>query len=233
MISEVNFAKNHSSFWTEYTPWSKDYVHSLNSGLVEHLYASLEEKDDPKYRSVNNVMAFTLFKNIACMNNNDIDNAFVESVKILKNYPRTNLDTYQLADPINCRTIKAISDRLIYRYKDKNTIFYPQFNGCGILDNCQGDLFSNQTLIEIKAGDRNITVQDLRQLLIYSALNWLSGACNIYYIELFNPRTGHLWNASIQEFISSISDLSMEELFEQIGKYLSDLSEDVIYDNSI
>ena len=233
MISEVNFAKNYSSFWTEYTPWVKDYVHSLNSGLIEHLYTSLEEKDDPKYRSINNVTAFTLFKNTVYLNNNDIDKAFVESVRILKNYPRTNIDTYQLTDPLNYRTIKTISDRLRSRYKNDNIIFYPKFNGCGILDNCQGDLFINQTLIEIKAGDRNITVQDLRQLLIYSALNWLSGTCEISYVELFNPRTGHLWNASILEFVSSISDLSMEDLFEQIGKYLSDLSEDVIYGNSI
>ena len=101
MISEVNFAKNYSSFWTEYTPWVKDYVHSLNSGLIEHLYTSLEEKDDPKYRSINNVTAFTLFKNTVYLNNNDIDKAFVESVRILKNYPRTNIDTYQLTDPLN------------------------------------------------------------------------------------------------------------------------------------
>lgn len=228
MISEVNFARNYSAFWFEYAPWLKNYVNSVNTGFADRLYPPLNSKDEPKYRSINNVVSFTLFKNIILENNNSLTQAYADSLIILNNYPRTNLTTYQLTTP-NVDIITSMSEKLIERYKKTPITFYPQFNGCGILDNCQGDLLQNNTLIEIKAGERNITASDLRQILIYTALNWLANKKNISDVELFNPRMGMVWQTSLVDFVSSISDLSMEDLFEQIGKHLSNLSEDIIF----
>lgn len=229
MISEINFARNYSAFWFEYTPWLKDYVNSVNTGFADRLYPPLSGKDEPKYRSINNVVSFTLFKNIILEKNNNLHKAYTDSLTILRNYPRTNIATYKLDLP-NIDIITSMSQKLIERYRKTPITFYPQFDGCGILDNCQGDLLqNNNTLVEIKAGERNFTASDLRQVLIYTALNWLANKKNIFDVELFNPRMGIVWQTSLIDFVSSISDLSIEDLFEQIGKYLSNSSEDIIF----
>lgn len=225
MISETGFSKRYSSFWKENVPWINDYVRSINVGLVDRLFAPIEI-DDKDHRSINNVVAFTLFKNTAIIKNDDIILAFNEARSIVKNYPRNNLETYSLTD-CYIKIIRDQSSRLFSQFGSK-VEFYPQFPGCGIMESCQGDLFYKETLVEIKGGERLFTPADIKQLVVYCALNWLSNNnYNICCVELFNPRQGTFWSSSVKDMIDSISNIPMEELFDQIGKYLLSMSEEV------
>src|SRR5579864_8207330 len=47
----------------------------------------------------------------------------------------------------------------------------PVFRGCGFVDECTGDLIIGNQLVEVKAGDRSFRATDIRQLLVYCALN--------------------------------------------------------------
>jgi hypothetical protein len=227
MISEISFSRGYSSFWIEQTPWLNDYVSFLNKGIAERVFLPIEIMDDPSHRSINNVIAFTLFKNTVLQNKIDLKQSLKEAIKIIKNYPRNNLDTYKLTKDYK-RIIQIQSNRLVQLYKSEKPTFYPQFAGCGILENCQGDLLYGNTLVEIKAGERGITPTDIRQLIIYSALSWLSkDKKEIENIELFNPRQGIYWKENIADCVLSISNVSMEDLFDQISKYLSELSDQV------
>jgi len=179
MISEVSFSRGYSSFWTEHVPWISDYVSSINIGLVERLQLPIELTDDTKHRSINNVFAFTYFKNVLTRNNDNLDAAFGETSTIIKNYPRNNLETYALTKEYSL-IVKKQSERLINRYKGKSVEFYPQFSGCGLMESCQGDLFYNNTLVEIKAGERGLLSSDIKQIIIYCALNWLSNSPIIF-----------------------------------------------------
>lgn len=227
MISEVSFSRGYTSFWTEHAPWISDYVSSINKGLVERLEYPIELGDDTVHRSINNTIAFTLFKNVITEQNNDIEKAFFEAQKIVANYPRNNIETFFLSD-VYKNIIQRQSERLVKRYKDKTLEFYPEFSGCGIMESCQGDLFYNNTLVEIKAGERGVLSSDLKQIITYCALNWLSNnPKNIKYVEFYNPRQGIVWVSELEELIMTVSNLPIEDLFDQIGKYLINMSEDI------
>jgi len=227
MISEVNFSRGYSFFWTEHTPWINDYVSSINKGLVERIYLPIDITDDTIHRSINNVVAFTLFKNIVTKCGNGIDIAMEEAKSIMMHYPRNSLESYTLTKEYQ-QIIKLQSDRLTEQYSNLKVKFYPEFPGCGIMESCQGDLYYNKTLVEVKAGDRGFLSSDIKQLIVYCALNWLSNKpINIENVELFNPRQGLYWNSGITDMILSISNVPMEDLFDQIGKYLSSMSEEI------
>jgi hypothetical protein len=227
MISEVSFSRGYTSFWAEYAPWLNDYVSSINKGIVERLQYPIEIEDDSIHRSINNIIAFTLFKNVIVNSDNDIEKAFVEAKKIAANYPRNNIESYTLSESYK-KIILSQCKRLVERYKDKSTEFYPQFSGCGIMESCQGDIFYNETLVEIKAGERGVLSSDIKQIIIYCALNWLSKNPKIIKrVEFYNPRQGILWESELEELIITVSSLPIEDLFDQIGKYLINMSEDI------
>lgn len=227
MISEVSFSRGYTSFWTEHAPWISDYVSSINKGLVERLEYPIEIGDDTIHRSINNIIAFTLFKNVIEKNDSDIENAVIEAKRISANYPRNNIDSYVLSKDYT-KIIQNQCKRLVRRYKGKSTEFYPQFPGCGIMESCQGDVYYNGTLVEIKAGERGVLSSDIKQIIIYCALNWLSiNPRIIKNVEFYNPRQGILWESELEELILTVSNLPIEDLFDQIGKYLINMSEDI------
>ena len=143
------------------------------------------------------------------------------------NLPRNNLESYQLNDD-NLKIIHEMAKRMLLVYNETDIIIHPKFNGCGVLNNCKGDIYYKNVLSEIKAGDRNFQIQDLRQLITYISLNWISSTYQINKIQLFNPRTGKFWESHINSFIESITDLSYEDLCQKVCSYLSDLSYDII-----
>ena len=70
---------------------------------------------------------------------------------------------------------------------DGPTQFAPGIPGANILSRCEADLAVGNTLVEIKTVSRGFRSTDLRQLLVYLALDWVRGpqwtkGC------LFNPR---------------------------------------------
>lgn len=227
MISETSFARSYTSFWLDYTPWINNFTSSVNKGLIDRIDLPFTLNDDPLHRSINNVVSFTLFKNIILLNEDDLEKSFKEASKIMINYLGNGLDSYILTDNYK-KLIFEQTNRLIKRYKAKNVIFYPQFSGCGILYSCQGDLLYSKTLVEIKAGERGILSSDIKQIIVYCALNWLStNKYEIDTVELYNPRQGILWQSKLKDLVLSISNLPVEDLFDQIGKFLYDLSEDI------
>ena len=73
MISEVSFSRGYTSFWTEYTPWIGDFVGSINKGMGLQTQSPITVTDDAIHRSINNIIAFTIFKNIVKFKNDNIE----------------------------------------------------------------------------------------------------------------------------------------------------------------
>jgi hypothetical protein len=97
----------------------------------------------------------------------------------------------------------------------------PFFRGCGILNSCQGDVLSEETLFEVKAGDRPFRITDIRQLLIYAALNFESREHQINRLGLFNPRLGTYVTGDVEQFSLQLCGMSSSELFGIIVAFLS------------
>jgi hypothetical protein len=82
-------------------------------------------------------------------------------------------------------------------------------------------LLKAEGIFEIKAGDRNVRSVDLRQLLVYSALNYADQKRQIQRIGLFNPRVGTHFSATLDEFCAEISGRPTIELLSEIVQVFS------------
>lgn len=234
MISELLFCRYFTSFWTELLPGGDHYIKLINSGLKERYCPPLDFSEDPEKRSLINVMANELFSRI--MNENlekDVLLSLNESSKLLREIQNKSISFLSPAltnpsshEPINETEVKVIigiCKNMISRFSEnKNLVLSPKFPGCGLVENCEGDIIEETTLIEIKAGDRNFSILDIRQLLVYGALNYIS--YSPYKIEkfgLFNPRRGIQWSENIDVISNSLSGTTIGDLYTEIINYLS------------
>lgn len=225
MISETLLAKGHTSFWSEYTPWLNSYTQTINKRYLAQPYGSLQDADDPKNRSINGILSFNFFMQWSLKGKPILKDIFELSKAEIERFPRNNLNEYSL-DPINTKLVESMALRMITTIDD-NLLFHPFFPGCGILSNCEGDLISKMTLVEIKTGDRQILPSDIRQLIIYTALNHLANSpYEINEISYFNPRKGSLWHIDIIDLFSSISNLPFSDFAYELESYLISQSQE-------
>lgn len=83
--------------------------------------------------------------------------------------------------------------------------FCPKFDGSGFINSSEGDIGIGDTLIEVKTTSRRCSGKDLRQLIIYLALDANAGLKRWSHIGLFNPRRGTLHCAEINAIILRLS----------------------------
>ncbi|WFU71964.1 hypothetical protein [Bradyrhizobium sp. CB2312] len=97
----------------------------------------------------------------------------------------------------------------------------PSFPGCGMIDAGKGDLIYSNALYEIKAGDRLFRSVDVRQLITYSALNYVSKRFQIDSLGLFNPRVGVSATIPVDDLCAEISGKQSSDLFFDIVAAIS------------
>ena len=227
MISEINFAKGYSAFWTANAPNLGDYTSSALS-VGKRIGKAISLPEDPHHVAVNNLIATTHFRNISARPECTVEESMDASIPIINVFYSSWKDRYDLTE--NYRKIITIqAERLGAMYVGK-LVHDPPFPGCGIMTNCNGDLLSGTTLIEIKAHrdtrKKPFRLEDFRQLLVYLALNYIAGSIyDIRKIHLFNPRMGYLWQSGVEEFIYLVSNTTSESFFKSMGTFLSELSE--------
>jgi hypothetical protein len=150
-----------------------------------------------------------------------ISEALEVTKRRLSPLPRNGLSTYSLGENYLI-IIQIIESRLSNLYGRPGVVVAPPFPGCGILMNCEGDIILDDSLIEIKAGDRPFLSSDLKQLIIYAALRWLANGPSLRKFELHNPRLGKRWVSDIDDVMKVIGNNSKEEVYEEISRYLID-----------
>lgn len=218
MITITSFSKGYGFFWDQVAPWLSGYVSSINKGHLERVDAPLTISDDPKIRAINNTIAFYAFVNMVNKGASSVGykKEREQAFNHLKFLPRNNIDSYKMTKD-DQKIIMEQVDRLYGQYKDKNVIANPAFPGSGILLSGCGDLYCKNVLIEVKAGERDLYPSDIKQLLIYSALNSISSNyISIINVELYNPRQGTRYSESLEVIGRMISDRSIEEIYSEI-----------------
>lgn len=226
MISEKGFARGYSSFWAEYFPWLNSYCQSVKKFCLDYVTDPIPGIDRVEHRSINNTVAFFHFKNMYQGQSADLKQSKDQAIDYISHFPRNAKDSYLFSE--DDKQVIQIQTANLQRMYTGQLLINPPFSGCGILDNCYGDLLQGETLVEVKAGDRGLLPADIKQLIVYSALDWLKTSSKYGFsdVEIYNPRLGYLWRSSLDELLVSISDMPKEDLFEQIGKYLVVQSED-------
>jgi hypothetical protein len=222
MISENTFAHAFTSFWRSATPTSERFVRRLNVEFHERIYPPLPEKVAPARRGLINEIAFGLFRAGASElpRRTRLDRAlFANAVgnaraRMALMEPRSVVDGPTRAE---VQDILAQVDRMNSYFGGMAAIKVdPEFPGCGFLDACVGDVLVAGTLYEVKAGERTFRSVDIRQLLIYAALNRSAGKYTIDSVGVFNPRVGIAFETPLDDLCVEISGTNSIELLSEI-----------------
>ncbi|HRF81871.1 MAG TPA: hypothetical protein PL070_17465 [Flavobacteriales bacterium] len=178
-------------------------------------------------------MSFALFE--SCMNGafriqtlQDV-NAATAGIQALLNTEKERLSNMRYGkqlglqlDDTEWRIARLMAERLFRLYgKKHDTRMRPSFLGCGVLFAAEGDVHYEETLVEVKAGSRSISVYDLRQLLVYAALNDRSKEYPIRSLEICNPRTGFRWHERLAVVAENIAGATSVEIYNEIIDYVS------------
>jgi hypothetical protein len=231
MISETMFASHYTSVWRSLAPTSEIFVRKINSQLYERVFSEMASVTTATRRALVNEAAFTLFVRSSVevmmqpplrLSEMEIDACLTSARMLIARLDRISLFEVRELDQGERGEAIEQANRLIRFFlgiaKGKIIRCNPHFNGCGVVDSCYGDIMVGDTLYEVKAGERNFRSLDIRQILVYAALNSESGENDIQNVGLFNPRTG----VSVE--------VSLEELcFEVSGKAAPDLLADIVW----
>ncbi len=238
MISELSLIRSYSTFWKSLFPGGEDYIRLINSGLGKKENSGITIVDKPHRRALLNNVSFSLFEKVinkdlserefkALKNKSDLLlDISKEEIKKLSNLRFGGALSTDISK-VDFELICWITNALLKTYKNKHKlVLRPVFKGCGILFEAEADLLYSNTLSEIKAGDRTFGVQDLRQIYVYIALNSLENKYAINKVELYNPRTGLLWN----EYVEVVSDnIAGTPTIEIVNEILDFVTNDSLY----
>jgi hypothetical protein len=227
MISEHKFANSYSSFWNQLLPIADSFLRHLN--LASERFATPITSSlpiDRDRRSVVNELGFRLFRERTITGSlseekvTSIERAVREYIERL--VPSIS-KLASLTKEERTEADKIAKSLASYFYKPdlSKIIFWPQFKGCGQLGACKADMICKSKLVEVKAGDRQFRVTDIRQIITYLALNFSSQQYQLANIVLVNPRTGKEYECTVETLIESCSGRKPVDVFSDIIDFVS------------
>jgi hypothetical protein len=232
VISERKLVSSHSSFWRNAMPMAETFVRQMNRTLDR-----VVPPCEGGHRGIRNSLISELSFRIYCEICNDqmlisnlaknvdwIANAADEVCRYISRLERSEI-------PLAAMTVGEIAEAVALAKNLRNGINYsnpgkvvstrPSFVGCGIVDNCEGDILVGETLYELKNVERDFRLTDIRQLLTYCALNLASGQRHIDMIGLINARSGLAYKMKINTLSLSVAGVSANELLGEVIRYIT------------
>jgi hypothetical protein len=97
----------------------------------------------------------------------------------------------------------------------------PTFAGCGFVSDAEGDVLAGQCLYEVKAANRTFRVVDVRQLLVYMALNFAKPLNYISRLGLVNPLQGTWEEWGVDDLSWAVAGRPAAEVTRTIVDYMS------------
>ena len=243
MISERTFARSFSGFWSELLPLlTPTYVHVINESFKEHL---LDDRGLPLEIVVKNsesadsaVMAeFAFFlAKIAVENGLRVDQTFQN--KDFRASAEQNaedaVERYESRGGYIPTTITRIDQQealsLAHNYErffrqrpcsGEKIEFCPEIPGAGFIFSCRADISIGHTLFEVKTVNRNLAGKDIRQLVVYLALQAVTGERRWSRAGFFNPRRAIYQEFGVDDVITRMSGgRSSVEVFQELVDFV-------------
>jgi hypothetical protein len=220
MISERQLANGFQELWGEVLPTlTPHFVHLFNEAYRQQL-ASVDSSIPSQPETDASMVAEFAFHVARLAHDRGVPYCDVEgNVELLSTAETVALGLIkhyekQTAEP---RAALSAAERsegllLVRNYDDflsrspaQAIEFRPPLQGSGFVDACSADLSIGNTLFEVKTVERNIAGKDIRQILVYLALQAATGSRRWARGGFFNPRRGLVYEFSVDKLISLMS----------------------------
>ena len=242
MISERTFARSFSDFWAQLLPLlTPSFVHIINQGFRESLTdrSGVEIEAIPKNPKTTDsavVAEFAFFlAQMAVEKEMRVDDVF------------QNLSLKELAERSALEVVTKYEGGRVYvpdrlspeeldegmtlarnyglffeqRCKGKRIEFGPEIPGAGFLSECKADISVETALFEVKTVDRNFAGKDIRQLIVYLALQGATGQRRWETAGFFNPRKAIYLEFEVDDLIQRMSGgKSSAEVFQDFVDFV-------------
>jgi len=226
MISERSFSNSFDAFWHELLPLlTPRFVARFNEGYEERLLDNVGESlpvllvgDGVKRLDIVAEFAFRLARiareqsilfTALKADSSALFAAEKEAFELIDRYEgRRPTEVEPLSDAEKAEGLILCSRyESLYRSQPEGTPieFCPKFQGTGFLNSSDGDIGIGSTLIEVKTTTRKPSGKDIRQILVYAALDATAGHNRWSHFGIFNPRRGTLHHASIETIVLRLS----------------------------
>jgi hypothetical protein len=242
MTSEKHFALSHTGFWNTLLPLEESYVRTHNLAL-ERFATPLKASDAPDQHGIINEAAFRVFSAVCLSGQRPAELSVAgvaecaaeayQHIRRLRQFSRTPIrpisdrgkrEAIELATRLTDfftadgrgRPQRALASRIVSLRPR------PVFPGCGWVDEAEGDILADNTLGEVKAGDRLFRGTDLRQILVYAALNFSAKTYQIDAFALINPRLGVFFEDDLETLAQKTSGASASQILGEIVHYISE-----------
>ena len=225
MISERRFASSFDGFWSELLPLlTPTFVHMVGEAYKESLTDAfgsplkpVEHRADTD-RSVIAEFAFYLAKNAiekgitirAAYDDPTVRSqaettagAVVRLYEGAVQYPSSELSDEDLLEGLSiAENYQPFLQEMLAL---GSPVFNPIIAGAGFLQTCQADIAIGRGLFEVKTVARNIAGKDIRQLIVYLALQAATSEPRWTVGGFFNPRKAEYHRFEVDELIAKIS----------------------------
>jgi hypothetical protein len=229
LITEKLFVLNHSAFWGKLLPMEHSYIRIINR-MCKTIYKPLGSTSSSSQRGVINEVGFRLFRAKTLyreLTDELVSECIDDGLNHILHMRQLNRTPAMRPSNDDLAEARKIAERLLTYFGPRmqtSIAVFPRFSGCGWLEQCEGDVLSDNVLFEIKAGARHFRNIDLRQLLAYGALNFASKQYDIHMIGLFNPRLGRLFIEDVETVCRFLCGRSAVDVFGDIVDYVSSSS---------
>lgn len=240
MISEKNISEEFKGFWSEALPLlTPSFVRVFNEVNLYDL-TECPGKEIRRIRIGPNIQKHDLVAEFSFqlaklafesslwiselkLENDKIHEAYKNTILLLKRYETKDGSVVLNNEEIEEAFIIAEQYEPFIEMQSVDKIeFSPKISGAGFLGVCKGDLSMDDTLYEVKTVSRNISGKDIRQLLLYLALQYSTGINRWTYAGFYNPRKAQKFRFSIDHLIYRTSGgKSTSEFFSDVIEFLS------------
>jgi hypothetical protein len=138
-----------------------------------------------------------------------------EARRLLALLPRGQFGEAVLTEPERLEVTLIQQNIAHYAATLRRPRYFHPVPGCGVVDAAVADIRHDHGLVEIKAVARPFRGTDLRQVLVYAAMEYASGT-TIEDVSLYNPRRAKLFASPLEEVAFGVSGRSAVELMQDL-----------------
>jgi len=247
-MNERDIAGGFSALWSEFFPMlSPTFIIAFNEAFVQRILgrAGIVPPVEPRTATHRpDVLAEFGFRLAASANRLGISTRAATSDKLLldeanilavnrirelrPHLPAVDLYLNDSEREEGARLAAVYEDFLALLPPTEKVVFSPKLLGSGVLGSCYADLAIGDTLFEVKTVNRPFHSRDLRQLLVYFALEAMGESKRWDSGGLLNPRTGTFCKFSIDWLVTRLSGGRPPKLV--LSDFMQALYRDVVLD---